>query len=318
VALKWGGRLLNAAGESFMEHYHPDANAAEIHELTQAMAREAEKGHGPPFYLEMGDAWKGRIGPALAGIGGFMPVNLARLEAEGVDLAKRQEWVPAVQSLRGGVRIESDGQSDLPGLFAAGMTEALDPGLFNGWSTMRAMGSGERSGRGASEYLRSAPPISPNAEQIAALVTRAVEPMDRKAEGAPRPGELIERVQALIFDPKVSILKRGESLEAALETIEDLRVAALPDLAARDPHELVKLHEVRNMIRVAELFLHASLARTESRGSHFRVEHPEPDNERWLAWINLRKGERGKMRVEREPVPLESYPIQPRPIGASG
>ena len=275
VALKWGGRLLNAQGETFMENYHPDANAAEIHELTRAMVREAEKAHGPPFYLEMGDAWKTRIGPALAGIGGFMPINLARLEAEGIDLAERQEWVPAVQTLRGGVRIEPDGQSDLPGLFAAGMTEALDPGLFNGWSTMRAMGSGERSGRGAAAYLRGAAPISPDADQIAALVARATEPMERKAAGARRPDDLIERVQALIFRPEVSILKRGESLGAALREIEDLRVAALPDLAARDAHELVKLHETRNMIQVAEMFLRASLARTESRGSHFRTDHPE-------------------------------------------
>ena len=148
------GACSTREGESFMEKYHPDANAAEIHELTRAMVREAEKGNGPPFYIEMGDAWKTRIGPALAGIGGFMPINLAKLEAEGIDLAQRQEWVPAVQTLRGGVRIEPDGQSDLPGLFAAGMTEALDPGLFNGWSTMRAMGSGERSGRGAAAYLR--------------------------------------------------------------------------------------------------------------------------------------------------------------------
>jgi succinate dehydrogenase/fumarate reductase flavoprotein subunit len=312
VALKWGGRLLNARGETFMERYHPDANAAEIHELTRAMVREAERGHGPPFYIEMGDAWETRIGPALRGIGGFMPLNLAKLEAEGVDLAERQEWVPAVQTLRGGVRIEPDGQSDLPGLFAAGMTEALDPGLFNGWSTMRAMGSGERSGRGAAAYLRDAAPASPDPEQIAALVARATGPMDRKATAAPRPNEVIERMQAVIFDPQVSILKRGEKLGAALREIEDLRDNALPDLAARDAHELVKLHETRNMIHVAEMFLRASLARTESRGSHLRTEHPELDNQRWLAWVNLRKGEGGRMLVETERVPLDSYPIRPR------
>jgi succinate dehydrogenase/fumarate reductase flavoprotein subunit len=317
VALKWGGRLLNARSESFMEKYHPDANAAEIHELTQAMAREAEQGNGSPFYIEMADAWKTRIGPALAGIGGFMPINLAKLEAEGIDLAERQEWVPAVQSLRGGVRIESDGQSDLPGLFAAGMTEALDPGLFNGWSTMRAMGSGERSGRGAAAYLRSAAPVSPDADEIAALVARATAPLERRADGAPRPDQVIERMHALIFDPKVSILKRGESLSAALQEIQDLCVAALPALAARDPHELAKLHETHNMIHAAEMFLRASLTRTESRGSHFRVDHPELDNRRWLSWINLRRGEGGEMRVETEPVPLDSYPIQPRTERAS-
>jgi succinate dehydrogenase/fumarate reductase flavoprotein subunit len=312
VALKWGGRLLNARGESFMEKYHPDANAAEIHLLAQAMVREADEGRGPPFHIEMGDAWKTRIGPALAGIGGFMPLNLARLEAEGVDLAQRQEWIPAVQTLRGGVRIGPDGQSDLPGLFAAGMTEALDPGLFNGWSTMRAMGSGERSGRGAAAYLREAAPIAPEPDEVAALVTRARAPLEAKATGAPRPDEVIDRMHALIFDPKVSISKRGESLEAALREIRDLRLAALPDLAARDPHELAKLHETRNMIHVAEMFLCASLNRTESRGSHFRVEHPELDNQRWLSWINLRKGEGRKMLVETEPVPLDGYPIQPR------
>ena len=108
-------------------------------------------------------------------------------------------------------------------------------------------------------------------------------------------------------------MKRGESLGAALQEIEDLRVAALPDLAARDAHELVKLHETRNMIQVAEMFLRASLTRTESRGSHFRTDHPELDNQRWLSWINLRKREEGEMRVETEPVPLDRYPIQPRP-----
>ena len=179
----------------------------------------------------MGEAWKTRIGPALAGIGGFMPLNLAKLEAEGVDLAERQEWVPAVQTLRGGVRVDSDGQSDLPGLFAAGMTEALDPGLFNGWSTMRAMGSGERSGRGAAAYLR---------QRRAGLTRRRP---DRRAGGAgdradgaktagtPRPDHLIERVHALIFDPEVSISKRGEKLAAALADRRS-RAAALPDLAA--------------------------------------------------------------------------------------
>ena len=312
VALKWGGRLLNARGESFMQHYHPDADAAEIHQLTQAMVHEAERGHGPPFFLEMGEAWKSRIGPALAGLGGFMPLNLAKLEAEGVDLAARQEWLPAVQTLRGGVRVGSDGQSDLPGLFAAGMTEALDPGLFNGWSTMRAMGSGEQSGRGAAAYLSGAAPVSLDADEVAALAARARAPLERRRAGATGPDEVIERMQALIFDPQVSIAKRGERLAAALHEIEDLRDATLPDLAARDSHELIKLHEARNMIQVAEMFLRASLARTESRSSHFRADYPELDNQHWLSWINLRKEGEGEMRVETECVPLASYPIRPR------
>ena len=65
------------------------------------------------------------------------------------------------------------------------------------------------------------------------------------------------------------------------------------------------------MLRVAEMYLRASLARTESRGDHFREDHPETDNRRWLAWVNLARGDAGQMLVETEPVPLETYPIQP-------
>jgi succinate dehydrogenase/fumarate reductase flavoprotein subunit len=174
------------------------------------------------------------------------------------------------------------------------------------------MGSGERSGRGAAAYIRRAGPVSLDADEIAARVARARAPLERKRSDAPSSDEVIERMHALIFRPEVSITKRGGDLAAALREIEDLRDAAIPDLAARDAHGLVKLHETRNMIHVAEMFLRASLTRTESRGSHFRVEHPQRDDQRWLSWINLRKLENGRMGVETERVPLESYPIQPR------
>lgn len=313
VALKWGGRLLNARHETFMHRYHPDANAAEIHELVQAMARETRAGRGPPFYIEMGDAWRERIGPALAGIGGFMPLNLAKLDAQGIDLSEPQEWVPAVQSLRGGVRVGSDGQSDLPGLFAAGLTEALDPGLFNGWSTLRAMGSGERSGRGAAAYLRDAGPARPRDDEVAALALRATAPLGRSRTTALRADRVIARMHETMFRPEVGILKSDAGLTRALSEIEQLRHEAVPELVAEDAHGLTKLHETRSMLLSAEMFLRASLARCESRGSHFRDGYPETDNDRWLAWVNLRRSGAGGMEVECERVPLESYPIQPAP-----
>ena len=74
----------------------------------------------------MGNAWKTRIGPALAGIGGFMPLNLIRLEAEGVDLAERQEWVPAVQTLRGGVRVTLPMSRGWPAPFVSAEIERGD------------------------------------------------------------------------------------------------------------------------------------------------------------------------------------------------
>jgi succinate dehydrogenase/fumarate reductase flavoprotein subunit len=309
VALKWGGRLLDREGNSFMRRYHPEGDAAEISFLTQAMAMEAKQGHGPPFFLDMGAAWKERIGPVLSSIGGFMPLNLSKLEAEGIDLGEPQEWSPAVQGLRGGVRTGLDCESDLPGLFAAGMSQALDPGLFNGWSSMRAMWSGERAGRAAARFLRDADPVAPRPDQVADFERRAVASLGR-SEGRP-PDEVVEHMQRVLFGTEVSLLKNAASLAAALRDIEELRDGSLPELRAGDPHELAKLHETISMIRVAEMYLRASLARTESRAGHFREDHPEPDDARPLAWINLRRDDGGEMVLETEPVPLHEYPVQP-------
>jgi len=126
-----------------------------------------------------------------------------------------------------------------------------------------------------------ADPVLLDTEELAELAERATSPLRRSGAGATRADEVIERMQGLIFRPEVSILKRDESLRRALREIEDLRDAALPDLAARDPHELSKLHEARNMICVAEMYLRASLCRTrvQSTGRASRrpfAQNPQP------------------------------------------
>ena len=64
------------------------------------------------------------------------------------------------------------------------------------------------------------------------------------------------------------------------------------------------------MVLNAEMILRASLAREESRGWHYREDFPTQDDENWLAWIRMRKGEKG-MEVVREPVPEKWRPKGP-------
>lgn len=54
------------------------------------------------------------------------------------------------------------------------------------------------------------------------------------------------------------------------------------------------------MIICAEMKLKASLMRTESRCSHYRLDYPEMDNENWQAWINIFKGDAGEMKFEKQ------------------
>ena len=52
-------------------------------------------------------------------------------------------------------------------------------------------------------------------------------------------------------------------------------------------HELRLAFETRNMILTAEMKLRASLMRTESRYSHYRLDYRGVDDENWRAWINI-------------------------------
>lgn len=67
----------------------------------------------------------------------------------------------------------------------------------------------------------------------------------------------------------VSVLKTGQGLNRALQKLEAVRDNLVPEMAASDPHYLLKLMEAKGMTLVAEMYLRASLMRKESRCGHF-------------------------------------------------
>jgi L-aspartate oxidase len=93
--------------------------------------------------------------------------------------------------------------------------------------------------------LGALPPAAPGAEAGGGAVDRA-ELQRAMTEGA-------------------GVLRDAASLTSLLE-----RLPVEP--AAVDPAD----HEVRNLVVVARTLVAAALARTESRGTHTRLDHPEP------------------------------------------
>ena len=90
--------------------------------------------------------------------------------------------------------------------------------------------------------------------------------------------------------------------------VEELRDHHAPMLRAANMHELRLVFETRNMILSAEMKLRASLMRTESRCSHYRLDYPEMDTKNWQAWINIFKDEEGRMQLEKQA--FDAWPEQ--------
>lgn len=204
-----------------------------------------------------------------------------------------------------------DCSSDVPGLYAAG--DAL--GTMQSGATYAAIGqsiancavTGARAGAAAAGYAAAAAPGAATTEDAA--VRQAVEdllvPLSRRGGFSPR---WVTRVlQDAMLPYFVMYVKHGDRLQAALTTVEFLRDHLVPKLFARDQHELRLAHETANMVLNAEMRLRASLFRTESRGCHYREDHPRRDDDEWLAWVLIAEKD-GQMALRKEPVPAAWRP----------
>jgi succinate dehydrogenase / fumarate reductase flavoprotein subunit len=83
--------------------------------------------------------------------------------------------------------------------------------------------------------------------------------------------------------------------------------------------ELVEALELDNMLAQAAVSLHSAANREESRGAHFRADHPKRDDANWLRHSLAWRDESGSVRLDYRPVRLkplsndiESFPPRER------
>ena len=151
----------------------------------------------------------------------------------------------------------------------------------------------------AAQYARSVEAPSISKARIAELSDEILAPLRRKAGYGP--AWVTQTLQGIMIPNFVLYIKRASMMQAALTYIEELRDHHAPMLRAANLHELRLAFETRNMILTAEMKLRASLMRTESRCSHYRLDYPNVDDDNWRAWINLYRGEDGSMQLEKQP-----------------
>ena len=169
--------------------------------------------------------------------------------------------------------------STVPGLFAAGEAAAGLHGAnrLGGNSLSDLLVFGKRAGEHAAGFAREHGGGSIDDKQIAEAERRALEPFGREGSGDATPfvvqHALQEKMQTL-----VGIVRREEEMRAALDEIAKLRErsARVKVEGNRDynPGWHTAL-DLRNLLTVSECITRAAIERKESRGGHFRDDHPE-------------------------------------------
>jgi succinate dehydrogenase / fumarate reductase flavoprotein subunit len=329
-----GGRLLNNKGERFMFNDIPelyrnqtakdaeegwryvlgDKSASRPPELltrdhvARCINREVKEGRGSPHggvFLDI--AWiKEKLGNAEAHIKKKLPSMYHQFkELAGIDITREpMEVGPTTHYVMGGVRVDGDTQmSSVPGLFAAGEVAAGLHGAnrLGGNSLSDLLVFGKRAGEYAARYAKDNRAPSVNPQEVQAAEKASLAPFD--LAGGENPYEVQRDLQDMM-QALVGIVRREEEMAKAVEEIGKLRQRA--SKARADGHRQYNpgwhtALDLQNLLDCAEAVARAGLERKESRGAHFREDHPNKDPESGRFNLLLRRGPDGGMRVLREP-----------------
>jgi succinate dehydrogenase / fumarate reductase flavoprotein subunit len=110
---------------------------------------------------------------------------------------------------------------------------------------------------------------------------------------------------------KASVFRTEESLRSVLATIAGLKSryqhTSVSDKGAAFNYELTEAVELGYLLELAESLAVAALARTESRGAHFRDDHPLRDDANWMRHTLVSRAEDGTIELSYRPVEAGRY-----------
>lgn len=263
-----GGVLRDRNGVRFMPEVHPDAELAPRDTVSRAVSRRMAETGSTSVGLDLTDVDRDPhvAFPSISRICRFF----------GIDIAKDPIPVrPGAHYMIGGLAVDRSGETSVPGLWAVG--ECASTGLhganrMGSNSLLEGMVLGETVGRSAAVAAAAAgrPEIQSAAERV-----REDAPSGVQVNIA----DLTYSLKSLMWR-QMGVERNAAGMEGALETF-DFWARAVRSLRLDDDRSV----ELVNMLTVARLATLGACHRAESRGTHFRSDHPARDDAHWRVHI---------------------------------
>ncbi len=256
-----GAYLIDRDGQRFMPEYDARAELAPRDVVSQAIVQQMEKTQHPCVYLDLSHLNSDHIRARFPGI-------LQACARFGIDITRDRIPVrPGAHYMIGGVTVDCDGRTSLPGLWGGG--EVTSSGLHGANrlasnSLLEGLVYGQRAGQGAS----AAAVALGNWQWPIALSGDAVEPppTNTHLDFA----DIRNSLKSLMWRA-VGVRRNRAGLAEALETVRQWQHNLL-----RQRLTSAAAWELQNLLDVGAVMIEAALRREESRGVHFREDFPQP------------------------------------------
>ncbi len=283
-----GAHLVDKDGRRFMPEFDSRAELAPRDVVSRAITVVMHRTHHANVYLDLS-----HLDPTM--VRERFPGMAAICGQFGLDLARDRIPVrPGAHYMIGGVKVDDMGRTDIPGLFAAG--EVTSSGLHGANrlasnSLLEGLVYGARAGEAAAAEVLAEGSRGDDEFQVPPIVQPKVS-VDGGDAGLDL-ADIRNSLRSLMWR-HVGVERSGDSLAEALATVEGWCRYVLPQQFA-DPQGW----QLQNMLEVARLMIRGAIRRDETRGVHFRADHPDT-SEAWrthIAW------HRGAAEPRLEPLP---------------
>jgi len=262
-----GAILRNANGVAFMQNVHPMKDLAPRDVVAHAVHEEIIKSEKPYVFLDgtkLGkDIWLQRF-----------PNILASCRKNGIDpLTEMIPVVPAAHYASGGIVSNMDATTDIKGLFAVG--ECANTGVH---------GANRLASNSLLEGLVVANRLEKNLENL----DKQTEPVISNTPTKLIDGTVRKEITATTTKGAGAV-RNATGLKNTLEKLAEISNKTTQASSTQS-------WEASNLLTVSTMIAQAALRREESRGSHWRSDFPQRNDERWLVRINGRIVE-GKLEL---------------------
>jgi succinate dehydrogenase / fumarate reductase flavoprotein subunit len=307
--------LRNKNGERFMKNYAPQKMELAPRDIvSRAMMKEILEGRGFPgpngldyVHLDLTHLGEEVIDEKLT------EIKMIAIKFGGIDPTKEPIPVrPVAHYTMGGIHTDTYGRTPIRGLFAAGEAACVSVHGANRLgcnSTMECLVYGYLTGKQAAEYVKEKGKSDPPQELILAEEKRIFDGILRGGSG--EDPYMIKRELQNTMSKYAYVFREGEGLKEALKKVRELRqrfgTGYVADKSREFNQNLINVLEVDMMLEVAEVVLVSAIARTESRGAHYRLDYPKRDDVNWLKHTLAYKTADGP-RLDYIPVKITKWP----------